>query len=389
MTADDQEYGSADAGEVAALTALLAQALHLTPALMQDWLERLSTTNLRVVRRRGQVVAGLGIIPMGQWFGGARVPVAAITAVGVAPEQRNRGVGLGLLRGLLAELHGSGTPLAALYPSTLSFYRRAGFERAGTRITYELPTHAIPSHESALELERVAPGSFTPLIPLYNQIAPRTPGMFDRAPFIWQNIVAPSWTEATSYLITRDGQPEGYLVLTQGARHEPLRIRDLVLLSHAAGQRALSFLAGHRVFIDHVHWIGGPGDALIALLPEQRYKLIETFDWVLRIVDLPAALSQRGYPRSLRAELDLEVQDDLLAANSGRWQITIMNGRAQVRQGGVGRVQLGIRELAALYSGHLTPDTLQLSGALSGPADDLALLALLWSGPSPRLTDPF
>lgn len=389
MTTSDHNYGPAQADEVAALTALLAHALHMSPAAMQGWLDRVGTSNLRVVRRGDYVVAGLGMIPMGQWFGGSRVPVAGITAVGVAPEQRGRGVGLGLLRGLLDELHHSGTPIATLYPSTLSFYRAAGFERAGTRITFELPIHAIARHASDLLVERVAPGSFTPLIPLYNEVAPRTPGMFDRAPCIWQNIVAPSWGEATSYLITRNGSPEGYLVLIQGGRHEPLRIRDFVLLSRAAGQRALNFLADHRVFIDHVQWIGGPGDPLVALLSEQRHKPVESFDWVLRIVDVAGALQQRGYPRSLRATLDLEVQDGLLATNSGLWQVTIADGRAEVRRGGAGRIKLGIRELAALYSGHLTPDILEFSGALSGPADDLALLALVFSGPAPRLTDPF
>jgi predicted acetyltransferase len=110
---------------------------------------------------------------------------------------------------------------------------------------------------------------------------------------------------------------------------------------------------------------------------------------VLRIVDVAGALSRRGYPPGLQAELHLDVHDDLLTHNTGRWQLSVAEGRAEVRPGGAGRIKLGIRELAALYTGHLSPAALQFSGALSGSDEDLALLALVFSGEPPRLTDPF
>lgn len=389
MSEAEYEYGPARPDELAALTTLLAQALHFEAAQMERWLGGIGSEHLRAVRRRGRVVAGLGIIKMDQWFGGARVPTAAITAVGVAPEQRGRGVGGRLMRGLLAELHADGLPISVLYPSTLSFYRSVGYERAGSRITYELPLTAITRRTSALEIEPIKPGNFSALVPLYDKFARRTTGMFERVPLLWHAICAPGFVEVNSYLITDAGVPQGYLVLSQGGRHEPLRIRDLVLLNRAAGQRALNFLTDYRIFVDQVVWVGSPGDRLIALLPEQRYKMIDGFDWVLRIIDVRSALTSRGYQPSLRAELHLDVNDDLFEHNNGRWLVAIADGQAEVRPGGDGRIRLGIRDLAGLYSGHLKPVTLQFSGALSGPDEDLALLELVFSGPAPRLTDPF
>lgn len=389
MTTDEQEYGPVRPDELTTLVTLLEQALHFPLGAAQPWIERIGGVHMRVVRRRGRVVAGLGIIPMGQWFGGARVPVAAISAVGVAPEMRGRGVGLRMLRSMLAEIHASGTPISVLYPSTLSFYRAAGYERAGTRMTYDLPIQVITKRDYTLEMEPVAPGDAAPLVPIYEQFARRTPGMFDRAPVMWQAILEPRVGQVNAYLITRDGQPEGYLALMQGGRQEPLRIRDFVLLSRAAGERALTMFTDYRIFVDRVTWVGSPADPLIALLPEHRYKISDSFEWVLRIVDVASALRQRGYPASLNAELHLDIQDDLLPHNQGRWQVKIADGRAEVQPGGSGRLRLGIRELAALYSGHLAPAALQFSGMLSGPDDDLALLGLVFSGPPPRLTDPF
>jgi predicted acetyltransferase len=389
MIRDELEYGPIREHEFEALRELLAQALHFTLEVSTTWLERVGLSHLRVVRQGGRVAAGLGLIEMGQWFGGARVPVAAITAVGVAPERRGRGVGRRLMHGLLDEVYASGTPISTLYPSTLSFYRAVGYERAGSVITYELPIQTITRRDYALEMELAPPGDPAPLAPIYDQLAQRTPGMFDRGSFIWQAILEPSGAPARTYLITRAGAPEGYLTLMQGARQDPLRIRDLALLSRAAGERALTFLADHRSIVDQVVWRGAPADPLAALLPEQRHKISHAFDWVLRIVDVAGALSRRGYPPGLQAELHLDVHDDLLTHNTGRWQLSVAEGRAEVRPGGAGRIKLGIRELAALYTGHLSPAALQFSGALSGSDEDLALLALVFSGEPPRLTDPF
>ncbi len=86
---------------------------------------------MRVAQQQGRVVACLGLIPMGQWFGGRSVPMTGITAVGVALDQRGREVGNALLRHALHELHKSETPLTALYPSSLQVYPKVGFELDG------------------------------------------------------------------------------------------------------------------------------------------------------------------------------------------------------------------------------------------------------------------
>lgn len=389
MSVSAAEYSRVQPDTIGPLSALLGQALHFTPDGMRQFLERLGIDNLRLMRQGSRILAGLALLPTSQWFGGALVPTAAISAVGVAPEARGRGVGRQMLQAMLAEVHAGGTPLSVLYPSTLSFYRSVGYERAGTRLTYELPLTAITRRDSALEIVPLAQGDVESLRPVYEQFARRHNGMFDRPAAIWQTILDPGALDVRSYLILRGDTAEGYLSLVQAGRHEPLRIRDLALLSRAAGARALTLLADHRVFIDHVRWVGSPEDPLVALLAEQRYSIVETFDWVLRIVDVAGALRSRGYPRGLHAELELELEDDLLTHNSGRWLVRIANGRATVERGGAGRIQLGILDLAALYSGHLTPATLRLSGELRGPDDDLALLGLVFSGAAPRLTDPF
>ena len=83
MTIDQaREVGALADEEVQAFGDLIHQALFWPPLDEVDWTLELGRENIRVLRRRGRVVAGLTALPMGQWFGGWSVP-AAVTTVGV------------------------------------------------------------------------------------------------------------------------------------------------------------------------------------------------------------------------------------------------------------------------------------------------------------------
>ena len=154
--------------------------------------------------------------------------------------------------------------------------------------------------------------------------------------------------------------------------------------------------AGYRSMVEHIVWSGGPRDPFVYLLGEQltagsraKVQIVRSLDWMLRIVDVVGALGVRGYPPGLSAELHLDVRDDLLAANNGRFVLELDGGRAHVRPGGQGRLQLGVRELAAIYSGFMAPIELCALGAIAAPDADLALAAAVFAGPQPWIADMF
>src|SRR5438876_8354124 len=122
MLTDELELVKAREGDSEALESLLSTALHSPD--MSKFLVLLGTDNLRELRLRGELVAGLGYVPMGQWFGGTNVPCVGISVVGVGPGYRRTGVGSAMLHLMLDELYQSGVPLSSLYPATIPFYQR-------------------------------------------------------------------------------------------------------------------------------------------------------------------------------------------------------------------------------------------------------------------------
>ncbi|HEX9989027.1 MAG TPA: GNAT family N-acetyltransferase [Chloroflexia bacterium] len=378
------------------LVALLGSALHIPGEGMQELFAILGADDFRLSRVNGKIAAGLGYVRMGQWFGGASVPSVGITTVGVAPEHRGTGLGLSMMRAILEELYEEGMPLSSLYPATTTFYRRVGYERAGQRITYELPLDGIDVRERGLDLVPIEKEHYPEVYRLYEERARRSSGHLDRPEWLWNRKLEPKDQKPHRFIVARDGQPEGYVIFKSGERSEPISVFDACVLTPGAGRRVLTLLAGFATMVDKVTWSGGPLDSFIYLLNEpmsagltSKFKVTRSFDWMLRLVDVEKALTLRGYPNGLDAEVHLDVQDDLLPANNGRFTLAVSGGEGHVSPGGEGRIKLGVRELASIYTGFISPLELQSLGKIEGERGDLALAGAIFAGARPWMPDMF
>lgn len=383
------DFGPVRPDEIGPLNGLLEQALSFPVGHMAPWTEVIGHEHMRAVRRDGRAVAGMSVIPMGHYFGGRSVPAGGITAVGVAPDQRGTGVGLWMLQQSVLELARQGLPLATLYPATTAFYRRSGFERAAHRLTYEIPLASLGVRDYALEAVPAGPEHYDTIKSLYQQYAARGSAMIDRPDFYWKQILEPKDKPAHRFLALRDGVPEGYVVFLHATWGEMLQVRDIAALSPGAGRRLLTLLADHRSMLEKARIFGGPSDTVLFLMGEQHHKLVNSIDLMVRILNVPGALAARGYPAGLSAELHLEVSDDLVPANNGRFLLQVAGGEGRAEPGGEGLLRASIRGLAALYSGYLSPRELQALELIDGPPEALATAELLFGGQRPWLPDMF
>jgi predicted acetyltransferase len=213
---------------------------------------------------------------------------------------------------------------------------------------------------------------------------------------MWRRILKPpSWRhKADGYLVERDGCLEGYAVAVQRIvdpiRHvHELHLEDLVMLTPDAGRRLLTFLADHRSMAGGITFRGAPAEPLLYLLAEQEGKIIHRMDWMLRIVDVEGALTARGYPPGLTAEVHLDVRDDILPHNHGCYVLQVTDSHGSVQGGGNGTFRVDVRGLAAMYTGHLSPAELKAAGYLEGPDEDLAIATAIFAGPTPWMPDIF
>jgi predicted acetyltransferase len=381
-------------GDEGPLLDILERSFHIGPERWQLFLRRLGGDAMRVARRGRDVVGGFGWYRMGQYWGGKRVPMWGVAAVGVAPEQRERGIGASMMAAALEEARAAGVPLCALHPATVPPYRRVGYEQAGVYARLVLDAgEAVGAGEPELTITRLPLVERKSVEPIYQRWAAAHDGHLDRIGALWERIAEPwSGNRVDCYLFGPPRAPEGYIAFAQerdGWRYA-LEIKDWVALTPAAVRTAWSFLAGHRSLATQFRWHGLSHDSRAALLPEWNLQVAWQRVWMLRVVDVAAALGARGFSPYVSGELHLEVTDDVIAANTGRWVLRVADGAGTVERGGRGDVVLDIRGLAPLYSGYLSASRLARLGWLrAAEPRALALADALFAGPTPFLPDMF
>jgi len=366
----------------------------MPPMATADWLDRYDPADIRVVRVGGRVVGGAGLLPMAQYFGGRAVPMVGIHAVCIATEHRGRAAGSTLMRTAVEEMAGRGVALSTLYPATRPIYRAVGFEMAGTQTTYTVPVAAIRVRERGLEVDRVGIEAVDDLAEVHAQVARHRNGNLQRTPWVWRRILQPTKGEVSCFRVRVGGRTQGYLVYmgkwrADGSRQD-FAVRDLIALDPAAARRLWSLLADQQSLGGDVVMVDGPGAPALRGLSDPTYQVDRMLTWMLRVVDVEAALTARGYAPELSASLDLEVTDDLLAGNRGRFRLTVEGGSARVeRGGGRGDLRIDVRGLAALYSGHATGFDLLTQGLAEADPAVLARAGAVFAGPAPWLIEMF
>jgi predicted acetyltransferase len=378
----------ADREELLAFVPVHRRTYLMSPSDGEEWANWVQPENTRIARRDGRAIGGMQLVPMGQWFGGRSVPMTGISAVGIEPAERASGAGTAFMGDVLRELNDKGVALSALYAATHKVYRSCGYEFAGDNLRYRIDTDHCDGRDRTLEIEHTTDRQA--IKDLYTERSRRTSGPLERSEWFWERVFEPWKRETDAYLVNGANGPEGYIVYSRttgdGRGHMNA---DVAVLTPAAARRIVSFIADHRSFIETFGWMGPPADPIAFQLAEPRRKVHVSFPWMLRIVDLKAALTERGYPVAVGAELHLRIADGLIASNSGDFVLRVDGGKAELQQGGEGRLRIDIRSLSPLYTGYASARELLSIGAIEGSEDDLALADMVFAGPAPWLADAF
>lgn len=392
MSLEHALINPADTDEIRAISEILSWAFAFPPSDAESWMRKGGLENFRIVRRGKNPIACLVQIPMGQFFGGRSIPMVGIAGVATAVHARGTGVATDMMRATLRELHRNGIPLSTLYPATRPLYRRVGYEPAGGRYLLSLPLRALSAADRSLTVTPITPEKEGAVREAYTEFARQEPGHLDRGEYVWGRVKNPRGEKAQGYCVERKERVEGYVYLLQKKTegiHFDLQVTDMLARTAAAGRRILALLADHGTTGSMVRWYTGPSGIFLQLLQDIGFEIRSSDHWMLRIVDVAQALSARGYPDGLESELHLDIRDDIIDENNGRFVLKVASGTGSVEKGGHGHLRMDIRGLAPLYSGYLTAYSLAASGLLDGASAELAKAAAIFNGAAPWMPDMF
>lgn len=333
----------------------------------------------------GRPAGQLRVVPFGQLFGGRSVPMAGISSVGVEPWARGRGVGLALLDAALAAAHEAGQVISALYPTVPPLYRHRGWERAGVLEDLVLSPGALGPLRRSVEvgLRPAGVGDLDDLHRCYRAAAAAQDGMLDRE--------GPRFSlpDVLTLDVVTVCPGRGYLTATR--RPGQLQVHDLVALDEEVGRALLHLVSSWAGYLTRIEVRPTDPGALASLASGALAGEVKVTPWMLRVVDLPAAVSARGWPAAVHladAAVDLEVIDPWAPWQAGRWRLMVEGGVVRCDPGGSGSVRLQARALGPWFAGGTPTSALRRAGVLDG--GDASLLDVLAASRGvPRMADYF
>ncbi|MGB0113788.1 MAG: GNAT family N-acetyltransferase [Ilumatobacteraceae bacterium] len=321
--------------------------------------------------------------------GGAIVPTAAVTRVGVLPTHTRRGLLTRLMHRLLAEARERGQVIATLHASETPIYQRYGFGLGTNAVAAVVTSRAAtpwrtPPTSGSM---RLLPYTevLTAVPELYERVARERVGSMSR-PDWWFRRVFKDASEPTSTLHGKgsfvavhsdpNGNDDGYVFYevdwSDGFAEMPAGAGKIIDLWGTSPEVELA-LWRYVLDIDLItEWKCEPrpvDEPVRRVMRDSRgYETRAHFDdqWV-RLLDVDAALRERRFGPTLR-DVSIRVTDPMFADNCGCWTIT---SGAAIRTDGAFDVAVDIATLSAAYLGAVSWHELAASGAVPGADTDL------------------
>jgi predicted acetyltransferase len=279
----------------------------------------------------GRIVAGTSIYTRHVTVPGAIVPCAAVTAVGVLPTHRRRGLLTAMMRRQLEEIRAAGEPVAALWASEGAIYGRFGYGIAArtASLTARRPVARLAAPPPVADPLRAGPAAdhIEHMRTVYERVRGERPGMLDRPGSWWEARLHDPESERKGAqplqaLLVADGYAL-YAVRADRDEDGPageVTIRELVAATPAARALLWGFLLDQDL-TRKVTWSLAPTDEPLWVMltdPDAVRLVLHASLWV-RLVDVPAALRARSYAADPHVVLD--VSDAFCPWNAGRYRL--------------------------------------------------------------------
>lgn len=336
--------------------------------------------------------------------GGGEVGAAGVTSVAVMPSHRRRGVMSSLMATQLGDIAAGTEPVAALYASESVIYGRYGYGVATRHLRFDIkrgeallkppanpPKMRIIDPKSAVDQLRY----------VHDAVRATRPGMMSRNQGYWDILLSDlefmrdGHTPTACVLAEGDGGPRGYALYSakpdwgsHGLPAHVLSVHELFGIDNDAVVALWTDMFS-RDLVASIKSRSRPVDdpLLHQLSDPRRTRATYTDGLWIRLIDLPAALTQRRYSAGI--DLVIDVIDDRLPANGGRWRLeagAFGDGKPVCeRTTAEPDLTMPVSALGAAYLGGTRLGALATAGQITEqrPGALAALSTAMWWDPAP------
>ena len=265
--------------------------------------------------------------------------MGGLTGVGTYPEYSNMGLMHKLLEQALKNMKKRGQYISYLYPYSIPYYRRKGWEIISDKISYEIEDYQLPkSRQVAGDVRRVKTDG-PELKETYERYAMRTHGAVLRDELAWNEywLWDPDDIMAAVYYNERN-EPDGYVIYW--IANEIFHIKDMIFNNEDARTGLWNFVSAHFSMIDEVQGDTYTDEPLAFLLEDASIKETISPYYMARIVDFQSFIADYPFKADIvDREWKFTLSDPIMECNQGGFRLSISKEGRRTRRAHTGAVR--------------------------------------------------
>jgi len=317
--------------------------------------------------------------------------MGGLTGVGTYPEYANQGLMHKLLYQSLENMKNRGQSISFLFPYSIPYYRRKGWEIVSDKITYEIQDYQLPKNKQVTgEIVRVNAES-EEVKKAYERFAFQTHGALLRDELLWNEYWRWEPDDMTAAIYyNNDDQPDGYVLYR--IADEIFHIKDMIFVNEEARSGLWNFISAHFSMISKVIGNTYTDEPLAFLLEDADIKETISPYYMARIVVIEQFIAQYPFkPDTADREWTFMLDDPMLSWNQGVFRLSISaEGKGTiVRVSEKTNDKISIQTMATMLLGYKRPDYLQRIGRLSCDPDTVDMLEDAIEQQTPYFSDYF
>ncbi len=294
------------------------------------------------------------------WYCGKTITCAAIGGVASKPEYRRSGGVRETFNAVFENALNKGADISILYPFSLEYYRKFGYETISRYIFAECSFKTFEKIERFSDVVLLTEDNKDIIEKIYNTVAAKNNMMFARPGA--KNFCTSAYKECRYTYFIDDGKSMGYVYLIPDRAKRIINVEEIIFTDKTALMKLLGFLKIYDGNYEFINFNKLPVNSPVLELISDENKLIKRclhHGGAGRILNIENILKATVYPEK-KGEFSLKITDAQIECNNGIFSVKYENGKGYITKSNSGDydIALDIRAASRIILGRegLTAD---------------------------------
>ncbi len=343
---------------------------------------------------KGRLASQVVVYPMEVNIQGKIFKMGGVTGVATYPEYTGKGLVHALIKQALGHMREQQQSISFLYPYSIPFYRKQGWEIVSDKMTFTIKDTQLPRPQPVEGMmQRVSAMENEDIKNVYKYFSLQRHGALIRADLEWEEY----WRWESDDIMAavyynREQKPLGYVIYY--ISREILQIKEIVYLTQEAKYGIWNYISAHFSMANKVEGNNYSGEAIAFEFEDSEIsETIKTY-YMARIVDVKQFLEEYPFQETgERRDFYLKISDPVAQWNHGVFHLYWQDEKVcceSVEEYEDGKlIELSIGTLTTMMMGYKRPTYLYNNDRLKADWYLVRLLETMIPSEKPYFSDYF